>query len=120
MEIITMMLNNMAAKEARERAEEQSERRITGNSLRDFRNALNVDQRMLAEFMGISVGRLGRLEHGKDCKDWNLLVRCCELALNLFASGAFLDVATAETWRQSVLERRNRREHRGRNGRSVI
>lgn len=114
MELVTMMLANMAAKEAREREEEQSERRRTGNYLRDLRNALNVNQQFLAERMGISVGRLERLENGRDCNDWKLLVKCCELALTFFMSGTNLEIMTAENWREYMPETRDIPRRRGR------
>ena len=114
MELVTMLLANMAAKEAREREEQQSERWRTGNSLREFRNALNVTQQSLAERMGISVGRLDRLENGGDCKDWKLLVKCCELALTFFMAGTLFEIMTAENWRDYMPERTERQERRGR------
>lgn len=92
------------AAEARkwEMEREESERVRIGASLRDFRLAINVSVQNIAARMGVSVGRVERLESGADCKEWKLLVKSCEMALTLCLSAGYSEVLTSENWRRYV------------------
>ena len=96
-----------------EMGQEESERVRIGASLREFRLAINVSVQNIAERMGVSVGRVERLESGVDCKEWNLLVKSCEMALTLCLSAGYSAVLTSENWRRYVQVQR-------RGGRRVI